>query len=113
RSGWAELVNETMRRTLVILALLLCPYFMPAIVAAQEVTTQKDGVVQSTFDSGGVPIRYLVTGQEDGEPVVLIHGFAGNIERQWGPVIAALTNDFKIIGLDCRGHGKSGKPHAP
>jgi pimeloyl-ACP methyl ester carboxylesterase len=60
-----------------------------------------------------VPIHYIVTGREDGEPVVLIHGFASSIEAQWKPVIAALKKDYKVIALDIRGCGGSGKPHDP
>ena len=67
---------------------------------------------QPSFDSDGVPIHYLVTGRAEGEPVVLIHGFAGNIETG-GQVIAVLQKDYKVIALDCRGHGGSGKPHDP
>jgi pimeloyl-ACP methyl ester carboxylesterase len=75
--------------------------------------SQKPGIKKPSFDSGGVPIHYLVTGREDGEPVVLIHGFASSIEAQWTPVIAALKKDYKVIAMDIRGCGGSGKPHDP
>jgi pimeloyl-ACP methyl ester carboxylesterase len=64
-----------------------------------------------SFDSAGVPIHYLVTGNEDGEPVVLIHGFASSIEAQWPPAIEVLKKDYKVIALDIRGCGGSGNPH--
>jgi pimeloyl-ACP methyl ester carboxylesterase len=94
------------RKTLAILCLVLLS-FMPGARADDA------GVKKPSFDSAGVPIHYLVTGRDDGEPVVLIHGFAGNIEREWTPIIAALKKDYKVIALDCRGHGGSGKPHDP
>jgi pimeloyl-ACP methyl ester carboxylesterase len=65
------------------------------------------------FDSGGVKIHYLVEGR--GEPVLLIHGFTVNLQSQWGApgILAALARDYRVIALDNRGHGKSGKPHDP
>jgi pimeloyl-ACP methyl ester carboxylesterase len=60
------------------------------------------------FRSNGVNIRYIVAGK--GEPVILVHGFAGNLEV-WRPLIADLSKDHQAIALDCRGHGKSDKPH--
>jgi pimeloyl-ACP methyl ester carboxylesterase len=65
------------------------------------------------FDSNGVRIRYVEQGQ--GPPVVLIHGYTGNLERHWiNPgVFANLANDYRVIAIDCRGHGKSGKPTNP
>lgn len=96
------------RRIPAIVALVVAVELVAAIALAQ-----KAGVKEPSFDSDGVPIHYLVTGREDGEPVVLVHGFAGNIEVQWGTVIPALKDDFKVIALDCRGHGGSGKPHDP
>src|SRR6516164_1389375 len=64
------------------------------------------------FDSNGVKIRYTVQGQ--GEPVLLIHGFTANIEKNWTPdLMKTLTKDFQVIALDNRGHGKSDKPHDP
>src|SRR5438552_13310574 len=62
------------------------------------------------FDSNGVRIRYVVAGS--GEPVVLIHGWSADAEM-WQPLMADLSRDYQVIALDCRGHGKSGKPHDP
>ena len=65
------------------------------------------------FDSKGVKIAYTVQGQ--GEPVVLIHGFSVNTQLQWAlpGITKALAKDYQVIALDCRGHGRSGKPHDP
>jgi len=66
------------------------------------------------FDSNGVPIHYVDT--ERGQPVVLLHGLTGTYERHWeAPGVAAKLEaaGYRVIGIDCRGHGQSGKPHAP
>jgi len=65
------------------------------------------------FDSGGVRIRYVDTGA--GTPVVLVHGFTGTIERSWvgTGVMPDLARDHRVLALDLRGHGRSGKPHDP
>jgi pimeloyl-ACP methyl ester carboxylesterase len=64
-----------------------------------------------SFDSNGVTIHYTVEGQ--GEPVLLLHGFAVNSQINWvAPGITqALARDYRVITLDSRGHGQSGKPH--
>jgi pimeloyl-ACP methyl ester carboxylesterase len=66
-----------------------------------------------SFDSAGVKIHYRVVGE--GEPVLLIHGFAGNIYVQWflPGIVQALAKDHQVIAYDCRGHGFSGKPRDP
>jgi pimeloyl-ACP methyl ester carboxylesterase len=58
----------------------------------------------------GVKIHYRVEG--NGEPLVLQHGFTGNLERwyQFG-FVQALQPDYQLILLDGRGHGCSDKPH--
>ena len=63
------------------------------------------------FVSKGVKLRYVVEGQ--GPPVVLIHGLTLDVESQWADpgIIKALAQDYRVIALDCRGHGKSDKPH--
>ncbi len=65
------------------------------------------------FDSDGTQIRYVIAGQ--GDPVVLIHGVTASLESNWilPGVFGALSEDFMVIGIDARGHGKSGKPHDP
>ncbi len=63
------------------------------------------------FDSGGVRIHYAVEGS--GEPVILIHGYLANIGWNWGNpgIIKALAGNYRVIALDNRGHGQSGRPH--
>ena len=62
----------------------------------------------SFFDSDGVKIHYVVEGK--GEPLLLIHGFAGSTQGN-SSTIKTLSNNFKVIAIDCRGHGQSEKPH--
>jgi len=69
------------------------------------------------FDSNGVKIRYVTAGE--GEPVVLIHGWMGD-SSMWGrdqsgntKLDTSRASGFQLIALDCRGHGKSDKPHDP
>ena len=67
------------------------------------------------FESGGVSIRFLQHGPHgEAPPVVLIHGFTSAAEA-WSEVgiVPRLSGGFRTIALDCRGHGKSGKPHDP
>ena len=67
------------------------------------------------FDSAGVSIRYIDRGPRNAEPVVLVHGAAQSIESAWiaTGVVDALDDDHRVIALDVRGHGRSGKPHEP
>ena len=66
------------------------------------------------FDSNGVRIHYEVNGPENGKPIVLVHGFASDYRLNWVGTRwqETLTGaGFLVIGLDCRGHGDSDKPH--
>jgi pimeloyl-ACP methyl ester carboxylesterase len=64
------------------------------------------------FDSSGVQIRYVEQGA--GESIVFVHGRGGEIVT-WvtSGVLENFTKDYHVIALDLRGHGRSGKPHAP
>jgi len=62
------------------------------------------------FDSNGVQIYFEEHGK--GAPVVLVHGFASRADHNWGADwFNALAAHYRVVALDCRGHGKSGKPH--
>jgi pimeloyl-ACP methyl ester carboxylesterase len=64
-----------------------------------------------SFDSAGVRIRYIAEGQ--GEPVLLIHGFALDLDINWQQpgIVKQLAGRYRVIAMDNRGHGQSGKPH--
>lgn len=66
-----------------------------------------------SFDSNGVPISFMESGS--GEPVILIHGFSANATLNWSlpGIVRLLQNEYRVIALDIRGHGRSGKPHDP
>lgn len=66
-----------------------------------------------SLDSDGIRIHYEDLG--NGDPVVLVHGFASNARYNWGITgwLKFLSERYRVIALDCRGHGQSGKPHDP
>src|SRR5262249_16964753 len=57
-----------------------------------------------------VRIRYIIVGT--GELIILIHGWSVSAEM-WSEAIQDLSRNYRVIALDCRGHGKSGKPTDP
>ncbi|MHA2181124.1 MAG: alpha/beta fold hydrolase [Promethearchaeota archaeon] len=63
------------------------------------------------FSNDGIEIYYEIEGE--GPPVILIHGFLSSLEINWKQTnwIRELKNNYRLILLDCRGHGKSDKPH--
>ena len=66
------------------------------------------------FDHGGFEIAFLDEGQ--GEPIILVHGFASNVEVNWvhpGWVATLVRAGRRVIALDNRGHGASGKSYDP
>jgi pimeloyl-ACP methyl ester carboxylesterase len=64
------------------------------------------------FDSNGVKIHYVERGA--GDAVILLHGNGGSIQ-DWvkSGVLQALSQDFRVIAMDARGHGESDKLHDP
>ncbi len=67
-----------------------------------------------TFQHDGVEIAFLDEGE--GEPVVLVHGFASNALFNWvqpGWVTTLTRAGYRAIALDNRGHGQSTKLYDP
>ena len=69
---------------------------------------EEEGSYFTTRD--GTRLHYIERGQ--GEPIILVHGFAMNIELSWRRpgVIDTLAREYRVIAYDARGHGMSDKP---
>ncbi len=67
-----------------------------------------------TFTHDGIEIAYLDEGE--GDPILLIHGFASNRFANWvdpGWVKLLVADGRRVIALDNRGHGESSKLYDP
>jgi pimeloyl-ACP methyl ester carboxylesterase len=62
----------------------------------------------------GTRLAYEEAGE--GEPIVLVHGFASDRVQNWrapGWYLTLTGARRRVIAMDCRGHGESDKPHDP
>ncbi len=94
------------------LFLIICFFLLNNSKAQTDSLSSKFPIDSNYFSSfDGSKIYYEVRGE--GKPVLLVHGFIVD-GSSWKR--AALYNDllhegYKVIILDMRGNGKSGKPH--
>lgn len=64
------------------------------------------------IDNQGVRIHYEVEG--DGPPLVLQHGRDNRLESWYERgYVEPLKRDYRLILIDARGHGRSGRPRTP
>src|SRR5208282_3770209 len=71
-------------------------------------TSKSKQTVQSRFASvNGIRLHYLISGE--GEPVVLLHGYA-ETGHMWRPLIPELAATRTVIAPDLRGAGQSSTP---
>ena len=66
----------------------------------------------SSFD--GTELYFEESGR--GTPVVLLHGLSSSTRGNWqdpGIWDELVEAGKHVVGLDARGHGRSGKPHEP
>lgn len=57
-------------------------------------------------------ISYAFEMEGEGEPLVLLHGFAGS-SAMWSPFLPYLGQDFLILTIDILGHGRTRSPADP
>ena len=94
-----------------MIALLFASFSLGCQAPARPSATTEVGV----FQSGTIKVRYATAGE--GEPIVLLHGWMGDV-TSWGrspsgdPQLSPRPG-YRIVALDLRGHGQSGKPHNP
>jgi 3-oxoadipate enol-lactonase len=58
----------------------------------------------------GTRLHYKSAGQ--GTPVIMVHGLSDD-HTLWRHQVPALAERYRVISLDVRGHGRSGKPRQP
>jgi pimeloyl-ACP methyl ester carboxylesterase len=57
-----------------------------------------------------IQLYYAIFGK--GKPLILLHGGLGNMEN-FGNQVPAFANDFEVIAVDSRGHGRSTRSSRP
>jgi pimeloyl-ACP methyl ester carboxylesterase len=71
---------------------------------------------RTILSTDGVTIATYEAGDPEGPPVLAVHGFASSGLLNWGATgwLRDLgRSGFRVIAIDQRGHGASGKPHDP
>lgn len=74
---------------------------------------RQDITVRQVVLPGGISLRVLEAGANDGTPVLLLHGWGASVYmwRDWFAPLAAAGR--RVIAADLPGHGLSDKPGAP
>ena len=65
-------------------------------------------IASQTITVDGLAVHVTSAGDGDRLPVILLHGFGGNMEN-WALVQPALASDRRVVAIDLPGHGRSGK----
>lgn len=92
------------------LMLACCLAFSNAYAATNTVNQETFASTKKILQlPNGTNIAYTETGNPSGKPVLLIHGFTDNA-RSWSLMTPYLNQDYRIISMDLRGHGKSSAP---
>lgn len=88
--------------------------FIAAVGAAAPASVAQQSAAPLSFDSNGVRIQYVDRGK--GSPVLLLHGYTGSYARHFeapGVMDSLEKAGYRVIAMDCRGHGQSDKPQEP
>ena len=62
--------------------------------------------------ANGIEIYYELSGPA-GAPVVMLSDSLGTRLEMWDPQMPALTERYRVLRYDSRGHGRSGAPPGP
>jgi 3-oxoadipate enol-lactonase len=64
------------------------------------------------IQANGITIHYELSGPNDA-PVVLLSNSLGTRLEMWDPQVQALTQRYRVLRYDSRGHGRSSAPPGP
>lgn len=70
---------------------------------------QLAGLSPERVETANLSIHYYQGGPEDGETILMIHGFAASKDN-WLPLARHLTDRYRVIAIDLPGFGDSSKP---
>lgn len=104
--------KPTTRRFLIAFALLLV-----AIILLRTPDTDRDEMLgkytnqHSAFiaDESGLRVHHREQGEQDGRPVIFLHGSSGSL-HVFEPLIEKINGNYKLVSYDHPGHGLTG-PH--
>ena len=98
-------------RPLAWLSVLILLLMRAALAATPEKIDLNtfDALKKTVTLANGQRLAYVPMGDPAGLPVVLIHGYTDNA-RDWVPLVPYLDPRLRLILIDLRGHGASGKP---
>ncbi len=82
--------------------------FNAAFAEKLAARAEAGGPAPQTVSAEGRQINYLEMGAGDGPPLLLIHGFGGDLNN-WLFNQPALAESQRVIALDLPGHGRSSK----
>lgn len=100
-------VKRRARHSLVFLALVM--QGAGAAAPAKVDLNAFDALKKSVPLPNGQSLAYVPMGDPAGPAVVLIHGYTDSA-RDWVPLLPYLSPRLRLILVDLRGHGRSGKP---
>ncbi len=91
-----------------VIAFTIFWFSRPADVSFEQYRASFPNSTYSHFtDVDGVRVHYQEKG--DGTPLILIHGYTSS-NYTWKNVFEPLSKSFRVISLDLKGFGFSGKP---
>jgi pimeloyl-ACP methyl ester carboxylesterase len=64
------------------------------------------------LDVKGAQIYYELAGRKEGPALLMLHGGLGHIE-DLNSILPAVAHEYRVIGIDSRGHGRSTLGQAP
>jgi non-heme chloroperoxidase len=98
-----------------VLLLVLLVSSLPAARAAEGAAVAADTVVRytSVTSTDGVVLSVVDTGPRNAPAVLFLHGIGQSLTSWRRQLESPLAQRLRLVAMDLRGHGDSGKPSTP